>query len=351
MPFTTPDYPDIRDAILRDIANQLPGAAVGSDSDYAIRANAVAAAIEGLYQHQQWIARQILPDTADDDYLERWASLFEIQLKAASVASGTITFTGTPGAPVLVGTEARTSAGVAYVTTAADTIPGGGSIAIAAQAVVPGAAGNADAATQLTLTSAPSGVDSAATITLMTGGTDVETPASLLDRLLYRIRKPPHGGAKHDYEAWAREVPGVERAYVFSLRRGDGTVDVVPLPASGQPSAQLIASVQTHIDMERPATADFLAFGPAEVQVDVTAALVLDGITLAATSDAIQGALVSYFATLAPGDTVYRSKIAALISDIDGVVDFTLTSPAANVTTTVDDTAVELAVLGTVSLS
>lgn len=351
MPFSTPDYQAIRDAILRDIANQLPDAATGSDSDYAIRANAVAAAIEGIYQHQQWVARQILPDTADADYLERWASLYKLTRKAANLASGTITFSGTVGANVPIGTEARSAEQIAYLTTAADVIGAGGTVDIAAQAVVAGQSGNADAATALTLTSAPSGVDSAATIVAMTGGAEVESDADLLARLLARIQAPPHGGAKHDYEAWAREIAGVDRAYVFPLRRGLGTVDVVPMPASGLPSAQLLSDVQDYIDDVRPVTADFLALAPAEVQVDVTATLTLSGVTLADVTTEINTALSAYFATLGPGDTAVLTRIATLIGSVDGVADFVLAAPAANVTTTVDDTTVELATLGTVTLS
>ncbi|MDF5830374.1 hypothetical protein P4233_30950 [Pseudomonas aeruginosa] len=37
MPFTVPSYDAIRNAILRDIRNQLPDAAVGSDSDNFVR--------------------------------------------------------------------------------------------------------------------------------------------------------------------------------------------------------------------------------------------------------------------------------------------------------------------------
>ena len=61
--------------------------------------------------------------------------------------------------------------------------------------------------------------------------------------------------------------------------------------------------------------------------------------------------LAAYFATLIPGDTVYRNRIAALIQDQAGVVDFTLTEPAANVAMLVDTSAVQLASLGTVALS
>lgn len=352
MPFNTPDFTAIRDAILRDVANQIPEANVALDGDYAIRANAVAAAIEGLYQHQQWITRQILPDTADPDFLERWASLYGLARLPAAAATGTIAFSGTVAAAIPVGTEARTAAGIAYQTTAAGAIGGGGTATVAAQAVAAGAAGNAAATTVLSLTSAPAGVQSAAESGAMTGGSDAESDLELLTRLLARIQAPPHGGAKHDYIAWALAVPGVAAAYCYPQRRGIGTVDVVIAADGGLPSVELVAAVQAVIDEARPVTADALVLGPTAVPVAVTGTLTLaGGYSLGTVAAQAATELAAYFATLAPGDTAYLQRIRAVISDTPGVIDFALSAPTANTTTVVDATHVELATLGTVTLS
>lgn len=352
MPFVTPDYQAIRDAILRDIANQLPGANIASDGDYAIRANATGAAIEGLYQHQQWAIRQVFPDTADSDYLERHASLRGLTRKTATLASGTITFSGTVGTPVPIGTEAKTAAGVAYMTTAAGTIGAGGTVSIAAQAEQTGSAGNQATSTGLTLTSAPTGVLSSATIGTMTGGTDVETDASLLSRLLFLLRNPPCGGAAHDYYTWAMNVPGVTAAYVYSNRRGLGTTDVIILTSGGLPDATLVANAQSYIDTQRPVQADFLVFGPTAVPANVAASLTLAAGSVAATVQAaINASLAAYFATLKPGDTAYLNRLRAIISDTANVVDFNLTAPTGNVAALVDATHTQLATLGTTTWS
>lgn len=351
--FPTPDYLSLRTALLRDIANQLPDAATGSDSDFAIRANAVAAALEGLYQHQQWIVRQILPDTADADYLERWASLYGINRKPAVAASGTIMFTASVVSQIPVGTEAKTPDGVAFVTTASGQVLAGGSLTLAARAVVPGITGNIAANTALTLTAAPAGVNSACIVAAaLMGGMDLEEPAALLARLLARLRNPPHGGNASDYMAWALAVPGVAEAYVYSLRRGLGTVDVVIEGANGGlPSAQLINDTQTAINAVKPVTADCLVLAAVHVPVAITAALTLSGTTLAIATAAINAALTAYFATLKPGDSVIRNRISAIISDTQGVVDFNLTAPANNVATAVNVNAVQLPVLGAVTLN
>ena len=347
MPFTTPDYQAIRDAILRDIANQIPSANVSSDGDYAIRANSTGAAVEGLYQHQAWIVRQIFADTSDTDILERHASLRGLFRKAATVATGSITFTGTPGSTAPIGTEAKTLGAVTYRSAASAVIGPDGTVTVAAQASAPGSAGNQAAGTALTLTTAPAGVLSSATIASMSGGTDTETDTSLLSRLLFVLRNPPCGGAAHDYYSWAMNVDGVTAAYVYSNRRGYGTTDVVILTAGGIPGAALVASVQAYIETQRPVQADFLAFAPTDVPVDVAGGLKLEaGYTLAAVGAAIDTSLAAYFATLKPGSPAYLHRIRSIVSNTAGVDDYVLTTPVANTIALVDATHMQLATLG-----
>lgn len=354
MPFTTPLLSDIRAELLRDLQNQQPDADVAVDSDNYVRATVVASAIEGLYQHQQWIVRQIFPDTSDAEQLDRHAQLHGITRKAAAAATGSITFTGTPGSAIGAGIEAKTVDGLAFVTTASGSVGGGGTVSLAARAVLPGAAGNVAASTALTLTSPPAGVASAATVVSMTGGVDTEADTDLLARLLDVLRNPPAGGNAYDYRRWALEVAGVESAFVYPLRRGIGKVDVVVVAAGdGLPSVQLLADVQAYIDSRRPVGCkDFLALAPTELVVPVTAQVSLAaGATLVGVTALIEDALAEYFNGLNPGETAVKSQIEALISDLSGVADRVVTLPGANVVPTVNTSLVEWCRLGAVTVS
>lgn len=352
MAIALPGFEDVRDALLRDVRAQLVDADVSVDSDWYVRAAAVASAITGLYQHQAWIARQILPDTADTEYLERWASLFGLQRLPASSATGTLRITGLAGSVIAAGLEVQTAAGTRYLLTAGGTIGGGGTIDVPIEAVSAGAAGNLSGAATLTISAPPAGVQANALLVAdLTGGADIELDAALLARLLRRIQNPPHGGAAHDYQAWALEVPGVAGAWVLPLRRGIGSVDVAIMAVGGLPSPSLVADAQAYIDARRPVTADCIVIAPAAVPVAVTAALVLSGTTLVTATAQINQALAEYFAALPPGGTVVRTRIAALIADTAGVSDFTLTAPAANVTTLANSVSVQIPTLGAVTLT
>lgn len=351
MPIPVKDFRQITADILRDILNQQPGAYVGADSDFAIRANAVAGGIEGLYEHQKWIVRQIFPDTADSDYLDKHASARGLSRKAGSYASGTVHFIGSAGSAVPIGTEVKTNNGVAFVTTASGVVGGGGSVDIAAQASVAGLAGNQSASTVLTLSAAPVGVQSQATIVTMTGGTDIESDADLAARVLYDMRNPPMGGAAHDYYAWAMEVPGVTNAYVFPQRRVINGVDVVIETEGGLPSQDLIDQVMAYIETKRPLCADVLVMAATLVTVNVIAALSLSGTTMTTASQRIQAALTEYFATLHVGDGIARTRLISLMMEVNGVADVDLIAPVTNVVARLDATHTELSVLGTVTLT
>ena len=67
MVWPVPTFQEIITSELRDIANQNPDAYTGLDGDYAIRAAAHAAAVEGLYAYQNWIYKQTFPDLMDFD--------------------------------------------------------------------------------------------------------------------------------------------------------------------------------------------------------------------------------------------------------------------------------------------
>lgn len=351
MPFSTPTFEQIRDDLLRDIKNLVPDADTGPDSDYRVRASSVASAISGLYQHQQWVARQIFPDSADSDYLVRHAALRGLTPKNATVATGSIRVSGTAGAVVPAGTQGQI-AGVLYATTLDATLDNTGAATISAQADQSGSAGNQASGTIIMLLSPPAGVSAQASINAMTGGADDETPADLLARLLFEIRRPPAGGNKYDFQRWAMEVDGVSQAYVYPKRRGIGTVDVVITSAGTLPSQAILDAVQAHVDDKRNATGkDFLALAPTLLSYDVTVQVKLAGITLSDATAQIQQALSDYDAGVAPGDAVYKSRVEAIISDIQGVTDRAVSIPSANVVPVVDATKVEWARLGTVTVS
>jgi len=166
------------------------------------------------------------------------------------------------------------------------------------------------------------------------------------------IRRPPAGGNKYDYKRWAMEVSGVTAAYVYPLRRGLGTVDVVITSAGGLPSQDVIDRTQAHIDDVRPVTAkNNMVLMPAIRTFDVHVAVSLDGITLEDARQAISEALQDDDSRREPGVAFIRSQAGTLVSLIPGVTDYDMISPATNIQPVINAGQVEWLRLGNVEVT
>lgn len=344
MPVMLPAHADLVKSWLDELTNQLPDADTGQDSDNFVRANATASVVQGLYQYAGWVLRQAFPDTADSDWLAMHARLRGLSKKAATAATGQVILSGTPDTAFAGGLPFRVKGNATlFLTTAGGKLDKTGKATVPAKAGVAGTAGNLTPGSAGTLISAPSGLDTGVSVVTLSGATDTETDDELLARLLDVMRQPAAGGNAHDYRVWAMSVEGVSGAWVFPLRRGLGTVDVVVTATHGLPSQATLDAVQQYIDRVRPVTAkDFKALSPTEKTVDVSVAVgISDKTTMDAVTRAITESLQTWFAALVPGQEAIKSQIGALISDTEGVLDYSLTAPAANVMPVVSATTVE----------
>jgi len=302
-------------------------------SDAEIYALVVAGAEHGMYGYASWIADQIIWDKCDDDTLERWASMWlKVPRKPAAAAKGpAVTFVVTGGAVVPSGTLVKAFDDVQYATTA-DSVAGVAPVV----ALVPGAAGNRAAGQSLSLLSPVPGVQTQAIAGEISGGSDIESISSLRARLIARVRTPPDGGSKTDYEQWALEVPGVTRAWAVPMEQGAGTVvvrfvrddDVSPIPDAAE-----VAAVKAYIDAQRPATAELYVVAP--VADPIAFKIYLDPATVAVKA-AVEAQLRDLLLReAAPGVTLLISQIRAAVSNATGERDNAVVVPAGNVVSAV----------------
>ncbi len=295
-------------------------------------------AVHTLYGFLDWLAKQLFGDTAEREQLLRMAALYGITPVAATFASGDVTATGTNGSSIPAETILRLDAATAYRVTTGQVIASGFAT-LPVAAVLAGDAANVPAATSLTFESPIAGVASTATVATggITGGFDEEGTEELRDRYLLRLREPPEGGADQDYEAWALAVAGVTRAWVYPHELGLGTV-VVRFVLDNEPSifpdAGAVAAVQAALEAERPITAEVTAEAPIELAVAFTIHVVPDN---ADTHTAIAAELADLLRRVAePGDgagrgTILLSQINTAIGTAEGVTDYSLTVPSADV--------------------
>lgn len=320
-----------------DVESSIPGTdAKVRRSNLNVIAKIISACAHGLYGYIAYKARQIFPDTSDTENLDRHASMWlKVPRKPASYAIGPALLIGSNDVIIEAGTVLMRADGLEYETDADVTISGGQAIADVT-ALTAGQTGNAVAGTALSLASPIAGINSAATVHTngITGGSDQEENPALSSRVLKRIQNPPHGGAKHDYELWALEVPGVTRAWVYPAEMGAGTVTVRFVrddDASLIPDAGEVATVQDYIDERRTVTAKgCYVVAPIAAPIDYTIQLTPD-------TAAVRAAVIAELDDLlkreaVPGGTILLSHQREAISISAGETNYVMTVPNADVT-------------------
>lgn len=344
MPFERPTLTDLIDRVSADIASRLPGMSktLLRRSLAGILARAEAGAVHSLYGYLDFIARQALPDTAEDEYLIRWANIWlKRGRKAATYAAGAnaVMISGTLGAPVEKGTVFVRSDGLQYVTTE-DAVLTSKTGLVSVQALTPGAASNTGTGVSLSLLQPVRDINSAAVVVSpgIIGGIDQETLEQLRIRLIRRIQMPPQGGNADDYETWALEVPGITRAWVYPRAMGPGTVSVVvandDAATAPIPDAATVAAADAYIQQLRPVTATVYVVPVATFPIDMTIKLLPNTLT---TQAAAMAELEDLFLREGkPGGTMLISKLREAVSVAAGVTDSAIVTPTANVTATVN---------------
>jgi uncharacterized phage protein gp47/JayE len=356
MPWNTPTLRDVR-SLVRDAVNaSLPGADANvPNSVLRVISDNQGALCHLTLQYVDWLALQLLPDTAEKEWLDRHGHIWLVNAdgstgrKMATLASGEAQFQGlVDGAVIPQGTQLTTSIALPpnfdspndtvmfetleNITTFADA-PVNGNI----RALDAGSFGNLPDGTSITITPALPNVSGVAFAFNMAGGTDTETDDELRARVLQRIREPPMGGAASDYEAWALAVPGVTRAWCMPLEMGIGTVTVrfmmddLRAANNGFPLPPDVDAVAAYLDQKRPvAVKDFFVEAPIQQPVDFNI-VNLNPDTPAVRADIethIQSMLMTY---AAPGQTIYAAWKYAAIMSTPNVISFDMTTTADDV--------------------
>ncbi len=229
MSWARPTLQELRDRIAADFQTQIQNSnSLLRRSILRVMSVVYAGAIHLTYGFLSYVARQIMVETAGTDELDTHASEWGVVRLGATQATGTVMVTGTSGSVAPAGAELYRASDDWRFTLDDDitcdiagntgTFMGSGDVT----AVAAGADANDEGGIALVFTAPIPGVNATATVGTggLAGGTDIETDDALRARVLYRKRYPPHGGATHDFVAWALENAGVTRAWCFPLYAG-----------------------------------------------------------------------------------------------------------------------------------
>jgi len=332
LPWSTPSLREVRELVRDNIRAYLPGAdASVPNSVLRVLGDAQGGLCHLNLQYLDWLALQLLPDTAETEWLDRHGDIWLVNAdgtigrKEASFAQGTVNFEGADGTIVPAGTllTAQSGGGTEYETTAEiviGTIP----TECPVRALDPGVGGNL--AEGEPLACALAGV-SFITAVQITGGVDQENDDDLRARVLQRIRNPAMGGTQENYVTWALAVPGVTRAWA-APEQGPGTItvrflmDELRADDDGWPQPNDLQTVHDYINKMRPVTVkDTYVVAPIKEFVDVTIENLVPESARGAVEQSLRDML---FQMAAPGQTIYAAWISYAIMNAPEVQSFKL---------------------------
>lgn len=318
MPWNTPTLKEVRVLCANYVMSKLGATVLVPNSPLRIMSDSNAQLAQLTMVYIDWLAKQLMPDTAEEEWLDRFGKIWVGGRKSATFASGTVNVSGDQNAVLPAGAMLRSSQGVEYVTTSQVTI-GAQATPVSVIAIGTGSLSNQAAGDTLTLLQTFAGISSSAVVASISGGYERENDDSLRDRILDRIRQPPHGGSANDYVQWAREVPGVTRAWA-KMEAGAGTVTVrVMLDEDrapyGLPLQADLDAVAAYIDVRRPVTVrDIYVVAPVARFITIAIGNLSRNDTAVRAS--VEAALKKTFRRRAePGGTMYRSWIGEAISN------------------------------------
>ena len=304
--------------------------------DLSARMYALAAQVCALYVQADWVLRQAFPQTAEGDYLDAHAQLRGLARKRATAAQGMVRFTAGEKADapreIPKGTVCMTAGLVRFETERAGVLEAGALTAdVPVRALEAGEAGNVSAGAISSMAVAPMGIASCTNPQPCGGGSDGEGDEVLRERVLGTFKRLPNGANAAFYEQGALSFDQVAAAAVVARPRGVGTVDIVPATMSGLPDKELLDQLQAYFEERREIAVDLKVRAPRTAVVNITVQVeAREGWDRAEVLSRVERAVREWFTGRLLGQDILRAKLGSLIYDCDGVENYAISAPAAD---------------------
>lgn len=320
--------------------------------DLSARLYALAAQVYSLYVQADWVVRQAFPQTAEGEYLDRHAQLRGLERKPAVAAEGTVRFTAWEALDsdrdIPEGTVCMTAGLIRFETTQAAVLAAGTLTAdVPVRALTPGEAGNVSAGAIVSMAVAPVGISACTNQSPCAGGADGETDEALRERVLESFKRLPNGANSAFYQQGALSFDQVAAAAVIPRPRGVGSVDVVPATMAGLPGEELLAELEDYFEQRREIAVDVQVRAPETVTVNIAVEVEPEkGRDKAQVLAGVEETIQSWFTGRLLGQRILLARLGSLIYGCDGVANYAITAPAADVAVEED----QLPVLGTLTV-
>lgn len=323
-------YFDKMIARYRNLTGVIPDEA----SDITIRFHILADQLAGLEAQLNAAQKQMSPDTAEGEALDRHAEMRGLLRKGAAPALGALQFTRSAGTQAAVtipaGTLCSDTSGVFYVTeNGAQITAGEETVTVAARAKLPGIEGNSAPGRITMLARQIDGIASVTNPAAFTGGCGPEPDDALRKRILAFDRDPSYGANAGFYRTAAESFPGVASAAILA---GQAPHEVnVFIAQDGQQSVEesVCHALAAHLnELREPCTNVIVKSAPA-LAIDV--AISIEPVDESDFSDVkmvIERAVRAHMEQCAVGQRFTRADLSKILIESGCIANFQIEAPS-----------------------
>ena len=339
------DKTEILEEMLDSISSELGGVSISHQSDIAIKYKVFAAMLEGLYLNQEWIKRQMMPQTATGKWLEYHTMQRDVKREEAKYATGTVTFSRSAAFDndlyIKAGTKLSTwpnrdGAKIMFETVTEGVLKEGATeVSVGIQAIIPGVIGNVVENEITIMIEPPIGIEFVTNKQKLENGDDGDSDDELRARYFKICEKRSNGVNAAYYEDLALKN-GAAQVLVDSLNEEVGVVRVyaVPeqIPEDEDAQKAFAARLEAVLNEHRAACCNVMVAFPEIKYVNVKINISInEGET---TFDNVKATLSDnikkYINGSGIGGAILLSEIGNVIYNTEGVNDYEICKPTEN---------------------
>lgn len=305
--------------------------------DMAVRLQAVAAQIMGLYHYGTYIYEQAFPQTAQGESLDLHGQRRGLSRLTEQKATGVLRFSISSelAVPLVIdgGTICLSGDGTAFETLAdAMLLAGSLYVDVEAQAVESGSQGNVAAGTITVMQTRPEGVETVTNPQRFAGGREQETDENYRNRILESYKGLNNGANSAYYRELALSVDGIDGVSVVPKINGAGSVGLLVTSNSGKVTTEVMNTLNTLLEDRRELGIEVVVQEPEYVAVVVEGLIVpAEGYTTEAAQTAVETAISEYISGLKLGKILYRSALCYCAMATGAIDDIAISWPPSDV--------------------
>lgn len=311
------------------------GCIVPDDSDTAIRFKIFASEIARITDRIDFCTRQMFPNTAEGEYLERHGAVRGIFKKSASKSFGKVLFTSkTPvTTPILIPkgtlcTSSKTSTLMFETVADVTLIKNATTIFADVESTVVGSHTNIAAGYIDVLVTSISGITSIANKEKTKGGADDEPDDMFRERVIEAYNKVSNGANLNYYEQFARTKPDVWHAKAAFTPNTSNEVELFVENRTHTLNDGVVADLQAEIAEKRTLGTKVTVKRPEEKIIDIDLIVKVDNLANNVLyNDTVFTVLNDEFALLKIGQRFSPGKLAKAILQLEGIMDVSITKP------------------------